>query len=159
MGSGKSVIGKKLSKKLNIEFIDLDHFIELKEGLKISEIFKTKGEVYFRKQENIWFNELLSENKNLIISLGGGTPCYANNHLHLQNNNVLSFYLKASISTLTNRLRLETDRPLLNNIDDLHSFIAQHLFERSYFYNFSKYKIDVNTKTVDEICNEISSMM
>lgn len=159
MGSGKTVIGEKLSQKLTIEFIDLDHLIELKEGLKISEIFKTKGEIYFRKQENFWFNELLSENKNLIISLGGGTPCYANNHLHLQNNNVLSFYLKASAVTLTNRLIHETERPLLNNIDDLYSFIAQHLFERSYFYNFSKYKIDVNNKTVNHICDEISSIV
>lgn len=159
MGSGKTTIGKKLNQNLNIDFIDLDEFIEEKEGLKISEIFKQKGEIYFRKQESIWFNHLLNENKSLIISLGGGTPCYANNHLRLQDENVLSFYLKASIETLVSRLNQSSDRPLLENIDDLNSFVGQHVFERSYFYNFSKYKIDVNNKGVDDICLEISSIV
>jgi len=159
MGSGKTTVGRKLNQNLNIDFIDLDEFIELKEGLKIAEIFKKKGEIYFRKQENNWFNHLLSEDKSLIISLGGGTPCYANNHLHLQDDNVLSFYLKASIETLVNRLKQNSDRPLLENIDDLNSFVAQHVFERSYFYNFSKYKIDINNKKIDDICLEISSII
>ncbi len=159
MGSGKTTIGLKLQQKLNIEFIDLDKFIESKEGLNISEIFKLKGEIYFRKQENFWFNTLINENKPLIISLGGGTPCYANNHLLLQNNDVISFYLKANVSTLTNRLTNKTDRPLLDNVTNLPSFIAQHLFERSFYYNFSKYKIDVNNKKINTICNEISSII
>lgn len=159
MGSGKTTVGRKLNQNLNIDFIDLDEFIELKEGLRISEIFKQKGEIYFRKQENIWFNHLLNENKSLIISLGGGTPCYANNHLHLQDDNVLSFYLKGGIETLTNRLKQNSERPLLENIDDLNSFVAQHVFERSYFYNFSKYKIDVNNKELNNICREISAII
>lgn len=156
MGSGKTTIAKKLNHKLNLNFIDLDHFIELKEGLQIADIFKNKGEIYFRKQENYWFNEILKLNESLIISLGGGTPCYANNHLYLQDPNVLSFYLKANISTLVDRLAQKTNRPLLENVTDLNSFIAQHVFERSYFYNFAKFKIDINNKEVDSICNEIS---
>lgn len=159
MGSGKTTIGKKLNQNLNLDFIDLDEFIEQKEGLKISEIFKQRGEIYFRKQESIWFNHLLNQNKSLIISLGGGTPCYANNHLRLQDDNVLSFYLKANIETLTNRLKQDSDRPLLENINDLHSFVAQHIFERSYFYNFSKYKIDINNKEINDIYLEISSIV
>jgi len=159
MGSGKTTVGKKLNQNLNIDLIDLDEFIEQKEGLKISEIFNQKGEIYFRKQESIWFNHLLKENKSLIISLGGGTPCYANNHLRLQDENVISFYLKASIETLVSRLKQNSDRPILENIDDLKSFVAQHVFERSYFYNFSKYKIDVNNNDVDDICLEISSIV
>lgn len=157
MGSGKTTVGRKLNQNLNIDFIDLDEFIEQKEGLRISEIFKQKGEIYFRKQESIWFNHLLNENKSLIISLGGGTPCYANNHLRLQDKNVISFYLKASIETLVSRLKQKSDRPLLENIDDLNSFIGQHVFERSYFYNFSSYKIDINNREVDDICLEILS--
>lgn len=159
MGSGKTTVGRKLNQNLNIDFIDLDEFTEQKEGLKIAEIFKQKGEIYFRKQESIWFNHLLNENKSLIISLGGGTPCYANNHLRLQDENVISFYLKASIETLVSRLKQNSNRPILENIDDLKSFVAQHVFERSYFYNFSKYKIDVNNNDVDDICLEISSIV
>lgn len=158
MGSGKTTIGTKLCQNLNLEFIDLDAFIETKEGLKISEIFNHKGEIYFRKQESIWFNHLLNENKSLIISLGGGTLCYSNNHLYLQDDNILSFYLKASIKTLTNRLKQRSERPLLDNINDLNSFVAQHIFERSYFYNFAKYRVDVNNRKVDDICLEISSI-
>lgn len=159
MGSGKTTVGKKLNQNLNIDFIDLDEFIEQKEGLKIAEIFKLKREIYFRKQENIWFNHLLNENKSLIISLGGGTPCYTNNHLHLKDENVISFYLKASIETLVNRLKEDFNRPLLDKVDDLNSFVAQHVFERSYFYNFSKYKIDTNNRDVDNISLEISSII
>ena len=159
MGSGKTTVGRKLNQNLNIEFIDLDAFIEVKEGLKISEIFKQKGEIYFRKQESIWFNQLLSENKSLIISLGGGTPCYANNHLRLQDDDVLSFYLKASIGTLVNHLKQSINRPLLDNIDDLNSFVAQHVFERSYFYDFSKYKVNITNRRVDDICLQISSIV
>lgn len=159
MGSGKTTIGKKLNQNLNIEFIDLDAFIETKEGLDISEIFKQKGEIYFRRQESIYFNQLLNEKKTLIISLGGGTSCYANNHLRLKDEDVLSFYLKASIETLVNRLKEDFNRPLLEKVDDLNSFVAQHVFERSYFYNFSKYKIDVNNRDVDNISLEISSII
>lgn len=155
MGSGKTTIGKELSLLTGLPFVDLDAYIEEKENLSIQEIFKIKGEIYFRKQEHFWLNELLSLNISIIISLGGGTPCYANNHIHLQNKAFLSFYLKANISTLVNRLKDTKNRPLLNNINDLPSYIAQHLFERSYFYNFSQYKIDVNNKEINNICNKI----
>lgn len=155
MGSGKTTIGLKLSQKLNIEFIDLDQFIEEKEGLKVADIFKIKGEVYFRKQENTWFNFLINFNNPLIISVGGGTPCYANNHLLLKHNNVESIYLKANVATLVDRLKQSTERPLLHNITDLPTFIAQHLFERTFYYNFCKYTIDVNNKETETICQEI----
>jgi len=58
-----------------------------------------------------------------------------------------------------NRLKQDSSRPLLENIDDLNSFVAQHVFERSYFYNFSKYKIDINSKEIDDIYLEISSII
>ncbi|MDD3723627.1 MAG: shikimate kinase, partial [Lutibacter sp.] len=79
MASGKSAVGRILSEKLNIQFIDLDSFIEEKEQLSISEIFETKGEIYFRKIEGIYLQELLNSKESTVISLGGGTPCYGNN--------------------------------------------------------------------------------
>ena len=72
----------------------------------------------------------------MIISLGAETPCYANNHLFLQDANVLSFYLNTSVTILTERLQHSKNRPLLENIPNLKSYIAQHLFERSYFLQF-----------------------
>ncbi|WKW46542.1 shikimate kinase [Myroides sp. JBRI-B21084] len=158
MASGKTTIGKQLATLLNVPFIDLDVFIEDKEELSIEQIFKQKGEIYFRKQEHFWLNELLNSNQTFVLSLGGGTPCYANNHLWLQNEGVESFYLKATVSTLVSRLK-NTTRPLLQNIEDLPNFIGQHVFERSYFYNFAKHTIDCNNKEISLICNEILSII
>ena len=114
MGCGKSTIALKLSKNIKIPFVDLDKIIEEKEKLSINAIFETRGEVYFRKREREVFIELLNSPENLIIGLGGGTPCYANNHELLKGNNVLSIYLKASIETLYNRLVFnKSKRPLI----------------------------------------------
>ncbi|MCL4137402.1 UNVERIFIED_CONTAM: hypothetical protein GTU68_026081 [Idotea baltica] len=104
MASGKSSIGKKLSKRLAMNFIDLDDYIIEKEKLSISEIFETKGEIYFRLIENRYLKEILQNNHNFILSLGGGTPCYANNMELINKENVTSIYLQGSVSTMVKRL-------------------------------------------------------
>ena len=71
MGSGKTTLGKIVSKKLNMKFIDIDHEIESKENMKISDLFKKKGEVFFRKLEERISLQNLKKN-NSVISLGGG---------------------------------------------------------------------------------------
>jgi shikimate kinase len=71
-----------------------------KMNLSVSSIWATCGEIYFRKIEHESFVELLSSQESMIISLGGGTPCYANNHELLKQEGVISIYLKASIDTL-----------------------------------------------------------
>lgn len=159
MGSGKSTVGKKIAAALQIPFTDLDTYIEEQEQLTVNEIFKQKGEIYFRKQEHLKLKELLQKKNSMIISLGGGTPCYANNHLFLQDANVLSFYLNTSVTILTERLQHSKNRPLLENIPNLKSYIAQHLFERSYFYNFSQFKINSNNREITEISNDIIAIV
>ena len=79
MGSGKTSIGNYLKQELNYKFYDLDNFIEDKWDLNISNVFETKGELYFRKIERIALKEILDQKAPMIISLGGGTPCYFNN--------------------------------------------------------------------------------
>lgn len=155
MGSGKTTIGKELADNLQIPFIDLDQYIEVKEQLKITDIFDKKGEVYFRKKEHMYLKELMERTENFVLSLGGGTPCYANNHLYLQSKDVESIYLKASITTLENRLTISTNRPLLKHVTNLKEYIAQHLFERNYFYNFSQHTIVVDNKDTEIIVDEI----
>lgn len=161
MGSGKSTVGRFLSEKTEIPFIDLDEYIEERQQKSIKNIFETKGEIYFRKLEHQYLNELLNLDQEMIISLGGGTPCYANNHLHFEKDNIESFYLNTSIKTLSNRLKTEIDnRPLLNNTeDDLETFIAKHLFDRSYFYNKAKHKIKTDNKSIEEIALEIKNTL
>lgn len=160
MGSGKSTVGEKLSSLLNIPFQDLDILIEKTEGMTISNIFSSKGEIYFRKKEHQIFKEVLAHKENMILSLGGGTPCYAQNHLLLQQEDVCSIYLKAKVSTLVKRLENQKEnRPLLHTTDDLASYIGPHLFERVYYYNFTKHTISTDDKTVDEICQEILTLI
>lgn len=162
MGSGKSTIAKKLSQNIHLEAFDLDEIIEQSQKKSITELFSERGEVYFRKLEHSTLVEVVSDSKAFILSLGGGTPCYANNHLLLQREDVLSIYLKASIDELYHRLQNEIEkRPLLTskNPNDLKEFIAKHLFERSYFYNQAKYTILTDGKTVDEIVLEIQKLL
>lgn len=162
MGSGKSTIARLLSEKLQLNSFDLDYVIEEKEGLTISNIFKDKGEVYFRKSETQHLTSFLQQQKSYILSLGGGTPCYGNNMELLKQNGIITIYLKASINELYNRLETEkSKRPLLANKtnEEMKDFIAKHLFERNVFYNQSKLIVSVDGKAPEHIVNEIFKLL
>jgi shikimate kinase len=162
MGSGKSFIGQLLSEKLATKFIDLDQFIEEEEKNSIKKIFETNGEIYFRKIEHECFKDLMTTDQSFVLSTGGGTPCYADNHKLLSGENIISIYLKTSIEILYQRLILEKDlRPLINNKpeNELKEFIAKQLFERSYFYNQANFVIDTGNKSGLEIINEIKLLL
>jgi shikimate kinase len=158
MGSGKTTIGKMLSEYVGIPFYDLDDIIEKFAGNNIQTIFLQKGEIYFRKLEHKLFNEFVKNNNSFVLSLGGGTPCYANNHLVLQKDNIESFYLKNTVEELVSRLKNEREqRPLISSLSDvdLHEYISKHLFERNYFYFQSKNIIESKNKSKKEIVHEI----
>jgi len=104
MGVGKSLIGKQLSDLLNQNFIDLDTYIEKKEGKSIRNIFSDSGDIYFRKVESKLLKDCLSNNKNIILSVGGGTPCYYNNISLINSSKNFSIYLKNSNVELSKRL-------------------------------------------------------
>jgi len=164
MASGKSRLGKVLAKRLNYSFIDLDDFIEYQEKSTINELFKTKGEIYFRKQESLYLDDILNSQEDIVLALGGGTPCYGNNMDRILNSpSVRSIYLKASINTLINRLEGEKDkRPIISHIkekDELTEFIAKHLFERSPYYDLSPYKISTDGKSIEEIIQELLDIL
>jgi shikimate kinase len=161
MASGKSAIAKEISAKLNLKLIDLDAYIEENQGAEISEIFKKKGEVYFRKKEQVCLNEVLSQDDSFVLSVGGGAPCFSGN-MDLIVEKGISFYLKASMLTIYNRLILEkAKRPLVAHIadEDLQEFIAKHLFERAAFYEQSNHTISVNDKTILQITDEILKIL
>ena len=161
MGSGKSHIAKSLSSVLNFTLIDLDKEIISRQKRPISEIFEKKGEIFFRKLEREVLEELLANGENMILSLGGGTPVYYNN-IDVINDRSESIYLRANISTLTERLiPNKTKRPLIARIndDDLPEFIAKHLFERSPYYSKCKYTIVTDNKTAEEVVAEIIHLL
>lgn len=162
MGSGKSVVAKKLANQIGISAVELDEMIEKKCEMSIQELFSSKGELFFRKEEHQLFLNLLNDNNDMVISTGGGTPCYFNNHELLNGENVVSIYLKASIDTLYSRLlKGKQKRPLIANLNDneIKEFIAKHLFDRSFYYNQATYKVNVDAKTIDEIVAEIAKLL
>jgi shikimate kinase len=159
MASGKSTIGKEISKKRELNFIDLDAYISEQEKRSIPEIFKIKGEIYFRKIENLYLKELLNNEGDFVLSLGGGTPCYANNMELIQRSKAKSIYIQASIPTLVTRLIKEkSSRPLVADLENekITEFVAKHLFERRFFYEQAAIKLDTENKSLQEIVLEIS---
>lgn len=160
MGSGKSTIGKELSKILGYKFVDLDTFIETQEALSIPEIFKNKGEIYFRRKEMQYLKQLLDTEEKMVLALGGGTPCYGiNMDLISSQKNVQSIYLKASLNELYKRLLPEkSKRPLISHLkgeDDFMEFLGKHLFERAAYYSKAENTISTDNKSIDGIVQEI----
>ncbi|AUS04005.1 shikimate kinase [Pseudotamlana carrageenivorans] len=160
MASGKTSIGKRLAAQLDYTFVDLDDLIEKRENASVTEVFKKSGEIYFRKQETLYLNEVLSRKENMILSLGGGAPCYSNNMSDILNaKNVKSIYLKASIATLTEKLmRKKAKRPLIAHIETeeaMAEFIGKHLFERAPYYSQAEITVSIDNKTKDEIVQEV----
>jgi len=162
MGCGKSTIAKLLANKLNLPYLDLDEIIENRTNSSVNKLFSEKGELYFRKLEHEIFSEFMKNPDSFVLSLGGGTPCYANNHELLKGENVFSIYLSGSIATLYGRLKNENEnRPLIANKseEEMKEFIAKNLFDRSYYYNQAQYKVTIDEKTVVEIVAEIEMLL
>ncbi|MEO9954867.1 shikimate kinase [Nonlabens sp.] len=164
MGSGKSTVGQCLASDLSFDFLDLDLEIEKEEKIKVSEIFQTKGAIYFRKKEKEVLEKLMSLDKNMVLSLGGGTPCYFDSMNYLNNlEEVKTVYLDIPIPILSDRLMREKDqRPLLKNVnseEEMLEFIGKHLFERRPFYNQAGLKIKVGEETAKQVAQQIAASL
>ncbi|MFP9098083.1 shikimate kinase [Flavobacterium sp. RHBU_24] len=162
MGSGKTTTAKILAKAAGIPYFDLDEIIEKKAGKSVPELFEQQGEIHFRRLEHEAFKEMLANDYSFVLSLGGGTPCYANNHLLLQQDGVQSIYLKTGIDTIIQRTQVQANkRPLLDKLQgqELKEFIGQHLFERSYYYHHAKHVVTTDGKTPDAVADEIMDFL
>ncbi len=132
MGSGKSIIGKDLSKYLNLNFYDIDKEIELKTKKKISEIFREEGELYFRNIEEKVCIEILT-NDNCVISLGGGSIISKKIRKIIKKNSY-SIYLQVTLNNLLKRLKFSKKRPLLNNNLNKSEIMQKLLKDRQKYY-------------------------
>ena len=151
MGSGKSSIGSLVSKKLNIDFIDIDNEIEKRIGLKISKIFEKEGEKYFRQIEEIETLKSL-KNKKTVISLGGGA--FLNNKIKKEIlDNHISFWLNWDVKTLVNRIKDSRKRPIA--LKSSRNEIEELIKKRSIIYSKAMYKIDCENLTKNEIVKKI----
>lgn len=143
MGSGKTTLGKVLARELNLEFIDLDWYIENRFHQSVSQLFATRGEEGFRQIERNLLHEV-AEFENVIISSGGGTPCFFDN-MEYMNTQGLTVYLKASPETLRTHLRMgKQRRPLVagKNDEELDAFIRESLDKREPYYNQAQIVFD-----------------
>jgi len=135
MTSGKSSLGKKLAKHFDVDFIDLDRYLEKQEQLTISEIFQHKGEAYFREAEAKALRQFPKDQK-VVIALGGGTPCHHENINFIKETGT-SIYLDIATSTLIGRLReKKAKRPLVANLKDeeISHFVENQISQRTPYY-------------------------
>ena len=151
MGSGKSTIGSIISKKLNLNFFDIDQLIENNQKMKISKIFEIKGENFFRDiEKKITLNIL--KNKKGVIALGGGAFITRDIKTEVLENH-LSFWLNWNIDTLVNRIKNSRKRPL--TVNSSKNELIEIIKKRSIIYSKALYKIDCENFTKQQITKKI----
>ena len=160
MGAGKTTIGKALAQELGVPFYDLDWYIETRMRRTIKQIFDEKGEEGFRRIEHNMLHEV-AEFENIVLSCGGGTPCFFDNMDYL-NSVSETFYLKASPETLCRHIAMSRgDRPLLKgkSPEEIRAFVEQQLQAREPFYEKAKHVVDINVLDSFEKIDDIAKII
>ncbi|MDO5345199.1 MAG: shikimate kinase [Lachnospiraceae bacterium] len=132
MGAGKTTLGKKLARRLELEFVDTDEMVESQTGQTISDIFARKGEAYFRSLETDMLRQLGQREKRCVVAVGGGLPMQAENRPLLKELGTVIF-LETGVETLVQRLKNDTKRPKLQG-GDLRERIVTLMNEREAVY-------------------------
>lgn len=157
MGSGKTHWGKLLAQRLQLPFQDLDSIIVESEGASIADIFQEKGEEYFRSQERDLLHDIIAKYPSLVLSCGGGTPCFYKN-IDLMKKAGTVVWLNTSIEALEERLKREkAKRPLIKDISDekLRSFILKKMNDRRLYYEQADVHVDEADVTIDSLLQQI----
>lgn len=160
MGAGKTTLGKAFARELNVSFIDLDWYIEERFHKSISELFNSRGEASFRELERNMLYEV-AEFDDVIISTGGGTPCFFENMSYM-NSKGKTVFLDVHPDVLFRRLSVaKQQRPILQNKTDeeLHSFIVDGLSKRASFYSQAHFRFDAcQLESRREIAHSIKNL-
>ena len=153
MGTGKSTVARCLCRYYNMKQIEMDRQIEVEEGMKISQIFKEKGEAYFRKKETE-FLEKIQDQENVVVSCGGGTVMQSRN-VEIMKKNGKIFLLTAQPETISRRVKNNHDRPLLEGRKN-EAYISELMEKRRAKYEAAA-DIVINTdgKSIIEVCEEL----
>jgi len=155
MGTGKSTIGREVAKKIKIKFVDLDKIIEKNEGQSIVELFKKKGEKYFRDIEEKTFFSLDSSEK-IILSTGGGT--FLNKKIREDIlKSYISIWLNASIETLVERVSYNINKRPLINVDNVTDSIKTLKKLRDPIYKEANFEINCSQFARDVIIKKVIS--
>lgn len=163
MGAGKTTLGRHLAQSLEVDFIDLDWWIENRFHKKIPDIFAEQGEDRFREVERKMLHEV-AEFENIVLSCGGGTPCYSDN-MEYMNTVAETVWLRATPDVLQTHLGMgKSIRPLIQGKppDELHDFIVKSLRQREPYYTQAKHVIDINVihtkEQIQEYVNQIVTL-
>ena len=151
MGSGKSHWGKQLANQLKIPYFDLDEVIAERENKSVSQIFAESGEEAFRIREREVLESLIDENATMVLSCGGGTPCFFNNIRFMKNKGTV-IWLNTQVDVLVNRLLKEkTSRPVLKDIADeeLKPYILKKILGRKLYYEQADIIVNEESISVD----------
>lgn len=145
MGCGKTTLGEVLARQMGLRFIDLDEFIEARQGMSIVKIFDEMGESRFRELETEALNEVAAMT-DVIVGCGGGTPCHADN-MALMNRAGMTVWLTTSPERITDRLLLpeqKCKRPKINTLpsDEVLHLVVKELEERAPYYSQSQLQFD-----------------
>lgn len=155
MGCGKSTLGRRLSDFLGLQFVDMDHYIEMRNHKTIPQIFAEEGESEFRLKERKALDEL-SEFTDTVIATGGGAPCFFDN-IDLMNKTGKTIYLNIDPSILAERLlKSKTERPLIKgkSKEQLVAFIDETLKKRNHYYKQAAIEItqpDIDLEVVKDM--------
>jgi len=155
-GSGKTFLGKEAALQLKIPFFDTDDLIATGTGNTVAEIFRMKGEDFFRNKESEVLRTFSSKRKGLI-AVGGGTPCY-NGNMEWMNENGITIYLEATAAFLYHRLVKEKkSRPLISELSDIELmiYITETLFLRSPVYKQAQLTVNAETCTPAKLVSAI----
>lgn len=157
MGCGKSTLGKRLANHLNLQFVDMDHYIEMRNHKTIPQIFAEEGEGEFREKERKALEELSAFN-DVVIATGGGAPCFFDN-IELMNNTGATIYMNIDPAILAHRLlNSKIERPLIKGKSEaeLTVFIDETLKKRNPFYKQARFEITEPDIDLDHVKSMVS---
>lgn len=164
MGAGKTTVGRELAKELGLMFYDLDWYITSRMRRTVAQLFEEHGEDGFRQIERNMLHEV-AEFENIVLSCGGGTPCFFDN-MDYMNQKGETVYLKATPEVLYAHLKMGKGvRPLLLNKtpEQVEAFVKTQLKEREPFYTKAKHTFDVslldNSEKIHVSVNNIIGML
>ena len=154
MGTGKTTIGRQLSRKLKMEFYDSDRVIEERTGADIPLIFEKEGETGFRQREAAIIDQL-TQKKNIILATGGGAILNSENRNHLVNRGTV-FYLRSNLKTLIQRTSKDKNRPLLHSAESPEIILQRLLDERGPLYEeTADYTIEAANNSIHNVIQAI----
>lgn len=161
MGSGKSTLGSWLAARLNVDFVDLDWLVEACEGMPIPLIFAQRGEEAFRVAERRALLDFCQQGRRVVVSTGGGAPCYRDNLLHMQRAGT-TVYLQLAAEELATRLRgVQAERPLLAGVlpEALAGHVGTMLAAREPYYSQADLVVEAGVGGIPDIGEQVLRLL